>query len=153
MTHENETTRPADAGPLERSVRPHAMWSSDLQCAWTAWRVVDDGHLAVDLPVANCCDMRGAIKAAKSLCPLVWRIDTFTGGEADTTYFLHGGNWVAKDVRPNAEIERRVAEEREACAALCEHLSLDGLDGHEYAASIRKRSNNQAKGPPAGGPA
>lgn len=32
-----------------------------------------------------------------------------------------------------------VAAEREACAALMGHLSLDGLGGHELANEIRKR--------------
>lgn len=33
--------------------------------------------------------------------------------------------------------------EREACAALCEHLSLDGLSGHQYADAIRARADRE----------
>ena len=75
------------------------MWSSGLQCGWTAWRVVNDGHLALDLPADNCCDMRGAIKAAEALCPLVWRIDTYAGGKPDTIYAEHKGKWAAYEAR------------------------------------------------------
>lgn len=87
----------AVGSPVERQVRPRAMWSSGLQCGWIAWRVVNDGHLALDLPDDNCCDMRGAIKAAEVLCPLVWRIDTYAGGKPDTIYAIHKGKWAAYD--------------------------------------------------------
>lgn len=68
-----------------------SMWSSDLSCGWTAWRVVDDGHLALETPSGQYCSMAGAIKAAEALCPLVWRIDTYVGGEVDTMYVLRPG--------------------------------------------------------------
>ena len=76
-----------------------AIWSGALQCGWIAWRVVDDGHLALDLPAHNCCDMRAAIEAAQKLCPMVWRIDTYSGDEADTKYVIDGktGTWLAYD--------------------------------------------------------
>jgi hypothetical protein len=75
------------------------MWSSGLQCGWNSWTVVDDGILRLDMPDANCCDMRGAIKAAQALCPMVWRIDTYAGGEPDTMYVERGGKWHAVDQR------------------------------------------------------
>lgn len=82
------------AGPRE-----HAMWSSDLQCGWLSWTVVDGGILRLDMPDDNCCDMTGAIKAAEALCPLVWRIDTYAGGKPDTMYLLRGSEWKAVDER------------------------------------------------------
>ena len=71
--------------------KQRVMWSSGLQCGWISWTVVDDGILRLDMPVDNCCDMRGAIKAAEALCPMVWRIDTYAGGEPDTMYLLQPG--------------------------------------------------------------
>lgn len=80
--------------------QPRATWSSALVCGWQAWRVVDDGHLALELPANNCCDMRGAIKTAEALCPMVWRIDTYSGGEPDMVYFLDTktGKWQARQL-------------------------------------------------------
>ena len=74
-----------------------AIWSGSLHCNWIAWRVVAEGHLALDLPVHNCCDMRGAIEAAQKLCPMVWRIDTYSGAEASTRYEIDGkaGTWLS----------------------------------------------------------
>ncbi len=92
-------TEPAVGAPLERQVRPRAMYSSGLQCAWNSWSVVDDGILRLDMPADNCCDMDGAIKAAEALCPLVWRIDTYAGGKPDTMYLLRGSQWRAVDQR------------------------------------------------------
>ena len=80
-------------------MKVRAMWNNDLVCGWESLIVIDDGHLALNLPEYNCCDMRGAIKIAKAICPLVWRIDAFSGGEPDTTYFIQGGKWVARDLR------------------------------------------------------
>ena len=74
-------------------------WSSALQCGWTSWRVVDSGHLALDLPPDQACDMRGAIATAESICPLVWRIDVFAGGLPDVTYWTHLGTWKVADLR------------------------------------------------------
>ncbi len=92
-------TEPAVGAPLERQVRPRAMWSSGLQSGWHSWTVVDDGVLRLDMPDANCCDMDGAIKAAQALCPMVWRIDTYAGGEPDTMYLARGSKWEAVDER------------------------------------------------------
>ena len=91
--------QPADAGPVERHVRQRAMWSSGLQCGWTSWTVVDDGILRLDMPADNCCDMTGAVKAAEALCPLVWRIDTYAGGQPDAMYLLRDSQWGAVDQR------------------------------------------------------
>jgi len=82
---------------IGRHLRQRSMWSSVLQCGWVAWRVVSDGHLALDLPDDNCCDMRGAIKVAQMLCPMVWRIDTYAGGKPETIYAIHKGKWSAYD--------------------------------------------------------
>jgi hypothetical protein len=57
--------------------------------------------------------------------------------------------WVARDGTEMEElrskiqsaIESAVINERESCAKLCEHLSLDGLTGLGYAEEIRKRSD------------
>jgi hypothetical protein len=95
----NADELPAVGTPVERRVRPRAQWSSGLQCGWISWTVVDDGILRLDMPDANCCDMRGAIKTAEALCPMVWRIDTYAGGEPDTMYLLHGSEWKAVDER------------------------------------------------------
>ena len=76
-----------------------AMYSSSLQCGWVAWTVVDAGVLRLDMPDTNVCDMRGAIKAAEALCPMVWRIDTYSGGKPDTMYVLRRGGWECVDRR------------------------------------------------------
>jgi hypothetical protein len=81
-----------------------AAWSSGLKCGWTSWSVVEDGVLRLDMPADNCCDMRGAIKAAEALCPMVWRIDTYAGGRPDTMYLLSGGGWRALDARALARV-------------------------------------------------
>lgn len=74
-------------------------WSSALQCSWKAWRVEDDGHLILELPDGHRCDMRGTIKTAEALCPLVWRIDVISGDEPDIVYFQEaGGKWEARCV-------------------------------------------------------
>jgi hypothetical protein len=39
--------------------------------------------------------MGGAIKTAQALCPSVRRIDTYAGGEPDTTYLERGSEWEA----------------------------------------------------------
>jgi hypothetical protein len=72
-------------------MKSNEMWSDLLKCRWTAWRVVANGHLALDMPPDNCCDMCGAIKVAQSLCPTVRRIDTFVDGEPDTSYTTKAG--------------------------------------------------------------
>jgi hypothetical protein len=63
--------------------------SAVLHCSWTAWRVIDDGILALDMPENNCCDMRGAIKIAEAIHPFVWKIETFEGGRPDIVYIKH----------------------------------------------------------------
>ena len=96
---ERQPTEPVARVAVEADVVPRATWSSGLQCAWTSWSVVDSGILRLDMPPDNCCDMGGAIKAAEVLCPLVWRIDTYAGGQPDTMYLLRGGEWAAVDTR------------------------------------------------------
>ena len=78
------------------------MWCSVLACEWISWAVVGDGILRLDMPEYQCCDMRGAIKIAQVLCPLVRRIDTYAGGALDITYSRRGGEWVALDQRRHA---------------------------------------------------
>lgn len=90
----------------------HAMWHSDLMCQWSGWRVVNDGHLALDLPAENCCSMRGAIKVATALCPLVWRVDAYSGGEIDSVYTLEQDGWVAHG--PNSKAAMMIRGERNA---------------------------------------
>jgi hypothetical protein len=74
-------------------------WSSRLKCGWISWSVVDDGILRLDMPPDHCCDMRGAIRSAEDLCPMVWRIDTYAGGEPDTIYLRRGDKWTVTDKR------------------------------------------------------
>jgi len=76
-----------------------SMWSGGLQCGWISWSVVEDGVLRLDMPINNCCDMRGAIKAAEVLCPMVWRIDTYAGGNPDTMYLRVRDKWESLDKR------------------------------------------------------
>ena len=99
----------ASIGPVQRAaledfveliLMEGSAWSSGLQCRWISWAVVDDNVLRLDMPDANCCDMRGAIKAAGALCPMVWRIDTYAGGKPDTTYWIRKGKWIStKEVK------------------------------------------------------
>ena len=70
-------------------------YSSKLKCRWSAWQVLDDGHLRLEMPAGSVCDMRGAIKMAEALTPLVWRIDTYSGGKPDTIYVIRGAEWAA----------------------------------------------------------
>ena len=72
---------------------PSSTWSEDLVCNWISWSVVKDGHLRLDMPELNCCDMKGAIKMAETLCPEVSCIDTFQAGKPDTSYLFVGGKW------------------------------------------------------------
>ena len=61
-------------------------WNDELQCHWSAWRVISERHLALDLPPHNSCDMSGAIRIAQFLCPDVDKIDTYHAGLPDTRY-------------------------------------------------------------------
>lgn len=70
-------------------------YSSKLQCAFHAWKVIADGELCLELPEDNCCDMDGAIEIAEKIMPAVWRVATFCGGKPDTEYRLMGGKWLA----------------------------------------------------------
>ena len=70
-------------------------YSTKLKCAFSAWRVLADGELALDLPDGNCCDMIGAIEIAEKIMPAVWRIATFAGGQPDTEYRHWQGKWLA----------------------------------------------------------
>lgn len=86
------------------------MWSEELMCHWYAWRAVQDGSiptLALELPANNVCNMRGAVRVAKQMCPSVARIDVFSGGKPEIVYLLlafRGGSggllkWQARNVR------------------------------------------------------
>ena len=79
-----------------RQHNPSSNWSSGLQCDWVAWRVVDSGILRLDMPDFECCDMSGAIKTAKALCPTVRRIDTYSGGKLDTMYVMESDKWTSQ---------------------------------------------------------
>ena len=68
-------------------------------CGWISWSVVDDGILRLDMPKNNCCDMGGAIEIAKTICPSVWRIDTYSGGKPDVMYMKKNSGWCALDTK------------------------------------------------------
>lgn len=61
-------------------------WNEDLVCHWSAWRVISERHLVLELPSQNVCDGRGAVKIAKSLCPNVDTIDVYSGSVLDVQY-------------------------------------------------------------------
>ncbi len=72
------------------------VWSDELCCHWSAWRVVDETTLALDLGTWECCDMSGAIRLAQGLLPGVQRILTYAGVELDTVYVRQSGDeWQA----------------------------------------------------------
>ena len=64
----------------------HLLFNEDLKCHWNSWIVISERHLVLDLPNHNVCDMGGAIKIAKFLCPDVERIDAYTGGSLGVQY-------------------------------------------------------------------
>lgn len=70
-------------------------WSEDLQCHWSAWRVVGERHVVLELPHLNKSDGRGVIKVAQFLCPDVEAIDIYRDGIHDVVYrFNHDeGKW------------------------------------------------------------
>ncbi len=70
-----------------------SMYSSALKCAWSRWSVVDAGILRLDMPEHQVCSMEGAIKQAEALCPMVWRIDTYSNGKPDTMYIFRNNQW------------------------------------------------------------
>jgi len=55
----------------------------------------------LDMPAGCCCDMTGAIALFRYLHPAVERIETFAGGQPDTSYRLEAGAWTA--IRPRRE--------------------------------------------------
>lgn len=71
---------------LRSRAEGRSMWSNDLMCRWISWSIEWDGFLRLDLPEDNCCDMRGAIKIAEAICPMVYRIDVYVGDKLDITY-------------------------------------------------------------------
>lgn len=72
-----------------------AAHNSKLQCLFNGWRVLGDGHLALDMPAGNCCDMSGAIEIANKVMPKVRLISTFQGEKPDTEYRKLRGKWFA----------------------------------------------------------
>ena len=71
-------------------------YSSTLKCDWFTIHPLGEHTIALVLPPDNYCDMEGAIKVASSVCPTVFRIDTFVGDEKDTVYIKkENGDWKA----------------------------------------------------------
>src|SRR5574344_25933 len=92
---------------------PKCTYSSALQCCWSAWRVIDEGQLALDMEQDECCDMRGAIRVAQTIMPCVFRIVTFSGDSPDTEYKLRQGKWSAYTPQPpNAPSSQPTASRR-----------------------------------------
>lgn len=81
-----------------------SQYSEELKCSWISWRPIGHGHLALDMPEDNCCDMRAAVIMAAALMPRISRITTFSGGVADTQYQLRNGEWVAFESRPPVRV-------------------------------------------------
>jgi hypothetical protein len=48
--------------------------------------VVGERHMALHLPVGNCCDMTGAIRVATAMMPEVRLIDCYEGPDLDISY-------------------------------------------------------------------
>ena len=87
---------------------PKSMFNRDLQCGWISWRVVDDnGWLHLSVPEGECPNMSSAVKIAEMLCPIVWRVDVFSGKKPDTSYVKFGknGKWMAMNLGALAESE------------------------------------------------
>ena len=80
-------------------------WNEDLVCHWSAWRVISEQHLVLELPSENVCDMGGAIKIAQSLCPDVDTIDVYSGDVLDVQY-----RFDSDDEKWKAFVPRRSAE-------------------------------------------
>ena len=70
------------------------VFSAELMCHWISWTAVTDSILRLDLPKLNCCDMEGAIKVARAICPRVCRIYVYSDGEIDATYIKKNGKWM-----------------------------------------------------------
>lgn len=84
-----------NASSQESKVKERAAYSGKLMCCFSAWRVIADGELALEMPENNVCDMRGAIEIAETIMPSVWRIVTFEGEKPGTGYRLSLGKWAA----------------------------------------------------------
>lgn len=69
--------------------------STELQCRWSSWQVLDEHSLRLQLRKGNCCDMQGAIAIAERLMPGVIRILTYSGADKDTEYRRDGPTWRA----------------------------------------------------------
>jgi hypothetical protein len=87
-------------GKKMETKRQKLRYSSALKCGWSAWRVLDDGELALDMQPDGCCDMSGAIRVAQAIMPAVFRIVTFAGDVQDTEYRLWQGKWSAYAPQP-----------------------------------------------------
>lgn len=72
-------------------------YSSKLQCAFNGWRVLEEGEIALDLPLGDLCSMDAAIKIAEGIMPSVWRISVCNEGKAIVEYRLSLGKWTAYD--------------------------------------------------------
>ena len=70
-------------------------YSNELQCVFSAWRVLADSEIALEMPAGNCCDMTGAIEIAQKIMPSVWRIATFVDGKSDVEYRFWKGEWIS----------------------------------------------------------
>ena len=84
--------------------RANLAYSTRLQCGWSAWRVLDEGELALDMQPDGCCDMSGAIRIAEAMMPGVWRIVTFAGDVPDTEYRNWKGKWAAYTPKPTSNV-------------------------------------------------
>lgn len=72
-------------------------YSSKLQCVMNGWRVLEDGEIALDLPLGELCSMDGAIKMAESIMPSAWIISVCNEGKPVMEYRLSLGKWTAYD--------------------------------------------------------
>lgn len=95
---ENELTRRGEgfvpAGEIlldEVSAR-----SVDLQCRWSAWRVVGPRELELEVVDGHCTDMKGAILVGKELMPEVEMITVYSGDRRDYRYSKEDDKWVCR---------------------------------------------------------
>ena len=76
-------------------------WSEALLCEWLSWTADPSAPvLRLSLPVANCCDMAGAVSLATRLRPGVERVEVSAGGLLDIVYHRGiDGTWGAVNHR------------------------------------------------------
>ncbi len=78
------------------SKRPISKWDDRVMCGILGLRYDFVQHRGeLNLSPGECCDMQGCINMFLRIDPDVDAIDTFSGGNLDTSYYNDGRKWHA----------------------------------------------------------